>query len=268
MMEITSKENERVKHLVKLKSKKFRDIYGEYIIEGSKLIRQAMDTGTEILSVFVTQEYPTSQEKEWTELLYFIPSDEVFLLSASLFSSISENISPTGILAVVRKKNMELDKLDLQTISKVVIIDNVRDPGNMGTLIRTADAAGYDLIICSKGCADLYNPKTIRSTVGSIFNIDIITDADLMEILMVLKDHDFSVIGSSLEAKVYYNEIMDIHKFALIFGNEGSGISPEVISLATLNVKIPMLGRAESLNVAVAAGILMYHFSINANAKR
>lgn len=262
MMEISSKENERVRHIAKLKSKKFRDIHDEYIIEGFKLIKQALETGAEILSVFVTREYTISQEKEWTEIMNFNPSVEVFVLSGSLFSGISENISPTGILAVVQKKNNQMNQLDFETASKVVIMDKVRDPGNMGTLIRTADAAGYDLIICSKECADLYNPKTIRSTVGSIFNIPIITDADLMEILKVLKDNGFAVIGSSLDAKVYYNEITDVQKFALIFGNEGSGISPEVISQATLNVKIPMMGRAESLNVAVAAGILMYHFSL------
>ncbi|KPD01469.1 putative TrmH family tRNA/rRNA methyltransferase [Geobacillus sp. BCO2] len=138
-----------------------------------------------------------------------------------------------------------------------LLIDAVQDPGNLGTMIRTADAAGIDAVILGEGCADLYNAKVVRATQGSLFHLPVV-NGDLAQWIARFKEQGIPVYGTALEKAVDYRTVPLSSSFALLVGNEGSGIRPELLGLTTENVYIPIYGQAESLNVAVAAGILLY----------
>ena len=139
----------------------------------------------------------------------------------------------------------------------VLILDRIQDPGNMGTIIRTADSAGVDAIIALKGCVDIYNPKVIRSTMGSIFDMNII-DASQDETVDMLKSLDFNIVSSYLNTENFYDKIDYGSKVALVIGNEANGINEELVSKSDILVKIPIYGKAESLNAAISSAILMY----------
>nr|WP_330368177.1 RNA methyltransferase [Clostridioides difficile] len=138
-----------------------------------------------------------------------------------------------------------------------MILDRIQDPGNMGTIIRTADSAGVDAIIALKGCVDIYNPKVIRSTMGSIFDVNII-DASQDETVDMLKSLDFNIVSSYLNTENFYDKIDYGSKVALVIGNEANGINEELVSKSDILVKIPIYGKAESLNAAISSAILMY----------
>ncbi|CDT31666.1 spoU rRNA Methylase family protein [Clostridioides difficile P31] len=138
-----------------------------------------------------------------------------------------------------------------------MILDRIQDPGNMGTIIRTADSAGVDAIIALKGCVDIYNPKVIRSTMGSIFDMNII-DASQDETVDMLKSLDFNIVSSYLNTENFYDKIDYGSKVALVIGNEANGINEELVSKSDILVKIPIYGKAESLNAAISSAILMY----------
>lgn len=138
-----------------------------------------------------------------------------------------------------------------------MILDRIQDPGNMGTIIRTADSAGVDAIIALKGCVDIYNPKVIRSTMGSIFDMNII-DASQDETVDILKSLDFNIVSSYLNTENFYDKIDYGSKVALVIGNEANGINEELVSKSDILVKIPIYGKAESLNAAISSAILMY----------
>lgn len=138
-----------------------------------------------------------------------------------------------------------------------MILDRIQDPGNMGTIIRTADSAGVDAIIALKGCVDIYNPKVIRSTMGSIFDMNII-DASQDETVDMLKSLDFNIVSSYLNTENFYDKIDYGSKVALVIGNEANGINEELVSKSDILVKIPIYGKAESLNVMISSAILMY----------
>lgn len=142
-----------------------------------------------------------------------------------------------------------------------MILDRIQDPGNMGTIIRTADSAGVDAIIALKGCVDIYNPKVIRSTMGSIFDMNII-DASQDETVDMLKSLDFNIVSSYLNTENFYDKIDYGSKVALVIGNEANGINEELVSKSDILVKIPIYGKAESLNAAISSAILMYEIKI------
>ena len=162
-----------------------------------------------------------------------------------------------GIIGVVKFKQRTLEKNWTDDNRFVLILDRIQDPGNMGTIIRTADAAGVDAIIALKGCVDIYNPKVIRSTMGSIFDMNVI-HATQEEALRILKLKKFDIVSSYLDTNNYYNTVEYNHKTALVIGNEANGINEELVSKSDVLVKIPIYGKAESLNAAISSAILMY----------
>ena len=145
--------------------------------------------------------------------------------------------------------------------SRLLALDDVQDPGNVGTIIRTADAAGFDGVFLSAGCADLFSPKVLRSTMGSVFRLGFSFPASLSEALEKLKKDGFSVLSSQLDGDDFYERKNVSHSFVLVIGNEGNGVSDAVKAVATHRLRLPMRGGAESLNAAVAAGIMMYGLS-------
>ena len=254
MQTITSKDNELIKHIRKLKDKKYRDESNEYVVEGVKLVEEAVKENAKIKQIIVCEDTTRTYEIP-THIMLEIAKYECISVSDKIFNIITQVTNPQGIMAII-EKNAQNAKIDY-TQDIIVVLDDVQDPGNLGTIIRTAHAAGVNGIILTKGTVDIYNDKTIRSTMGSIFYVPIIYDNDL-SFLMNLKSEGFSLVATSLEeSKNFFDEDLS-GKVILSVGNEGNGISNEIFDLADKKVKIPMPGGAESLNVGVATSIILF----------
>jgi len=243
---IESAQNSTYKEWHKLLRRKSREKAGLYLIEGPHLVGEALKEPGVVRTLIFDE---SKAYKEWDE--YDIPKIQ---LTDSLFQKLSTTETPQGVLAVCRLQSVAPP----ETAKRFLLIDRVQDPGNLGTLIRTADAAGMDAVYLGAGTVDLYNQKTLRSAQGSHFHLPVVQQP-LEQVLEDLKKKGIPIIGTSLNGQ----RLEDIEgpmasAFALIVGNEGEGVHPDILAMTDMNVKIPIFGRAESLNVAVAAGILMY----------
>lgn len=256
MQRISSKDNEFVKHIKKLKDKKYRDESNEYIIEGIKLIEEAINEKAKIKQIVICEECTKTQEIP-KRLMYEIASYECIYVTQKLFTSITEVKNPQGILAVIEKQNNEKEIDYSEDI--IVAVDDIQDPGNLGTILRTVDSIGLKQILVSKGTADSYNPKVVRSTMGAIFRVKIIECEDLIKTLKEVKKHKYELVVTSLQTD---NDIYDIdyNKKVIVIGNEANGVSMEIQDMADKKIKIPMLGKTESLNASVATGIVLYEY--------
>ena len=250
MISIESKENAFFKLAKKLKDRKGRSKEQKYIIEGFRLIQEAFKAGCKVDSIVVNND---GAKKINQYLEQYIDCVKVYLMEDSLFSQLTSTENPQGIIALLEiEDNRENLNGDFY-----LLCDKVQDPGNLGTIIRTAHAAGVTGIILTKGTVDIYNDKVVRSTMGSIFYVPIIHDNDLT-FLKGLKDDGFSLVATSLqESKDFFREDLS-GKIILSVGNEGNGISDEIFEMADIKVKIPMPGGAESLNVAIATSIILF----------
>ena len=239
---ITSRTNPKLKKVRKLlSSASERRRSGLFVIEGTRLFAE---TPKElIVDVLISD-----QAKD--PGLSGYPGFEV--VEHSLFRGLSDTMNPQGILAVVRKPVWE----EPAGKGKTLLLDGIRDPGNLGTMIRTAEAAGVRGVYMSPDCVDLYNPKVIRSTMGSIFRVPCFL-ADLPSVIRELQKKGTSVYATSLSATRSFREA-DLRDAGIIIGSEASGISKEVLSIASEHIKIPMAGRVESLNAAVSAAVLLF----------
>lgn len=256
MQKISSKDNEFIKHVKKLKDKKYRDLSNEYIIEGIKLVGEAIQEEVKIKQIIICEECEKAENIS-KELMYEIAKEECIYVTEKVFKYISEVSTPQGILAIIEKNNNEKEIDYSQDI--IVALDDVQDPGNLGTILRTVDSIGLNQILVSKGTADAYNPKVVRSTMGAIFRVKIIECEDLEKTLKEVKKHKFKVVVSSLQTD---NSIYDIDykKKVIIIGNEANGVEQHIQKMADEKIKIPMLGKTESLNASVATGIILYEY--------
>lgn len=259
MMEISSSQNTKLKRLKKLKSKKYRDRFGEYLLEGFKSIELALTEQSTIDGIYLEKTQFDRGRLSFLDQIDF-PEDNIFIVEDELLQPLYETESPQGVLAVAKKPSTDFDFLWDDSLKQILFLDRVQDPGNLGTIIRTAEAAGYDLVVCGMGCADLFNPKTIRSTMGSVVTMKVACEAKGDDVLPFLKGNGFYVISAALNNSVDYRSMERKQPHVLILGNEGSGIREEILEQSDKNVKIPMHGKVESLNVSIAAGILLYHF--------
>ncbi len=236
MQSISSKENELIKHIKKLKDKKERDISNEYIIEGIKLLQEAIQEGANIKQIILCDDCEKTENIP-KDLMYEIAKYECVYVTNKIFKYISEVQQPQGILAVVEKNNVN-NEIDY-TQDIIVALDDVQDPGNLGTILRTVDSIGITQILVSKGTADCYNPKVVRSTMGAIFRVRIIECDNLEKMLKEIKKHKFKIVVSSLQTE---NSIYDInyHKKVIIIGNEAKGVETHIQEIADEKIKIPM----------------------------
>ena len=254
MREITSKDNKIFRHALSLKTKKYRDRYGEYLIEGPNLLKEALKEEIDVEAVFVRPEMTDEEAgiiEEGPEL-----DRKTFILSNRLFDELKDTETSQGIVTVVRKRQDPSPKG--RAGGNYVVLDRLQDPGNIGTILRTADAAGFDLAVFMKGTADPFSPKVVRSATGSLFRLPMVFVEDAEELTELVHSAGKRLIATAMDAeKAYYD--CDLEKdAAIIIGNEGNGISPELMMRADEKIMIPMAGNTESLNAAVAAGILMY----------
>ncbi len=256
MQTISSKDNEFIKHIKKLKDKKYRDIAQEYVIEGIKLIREAIEEKVELKQIFICDNCLNTDIIP-KELMYEIAKYECVYVTENIFKTISDVNTPQGILAIIGRNTTEM-KIDYSQ-DIIVALDDIQDPGNLGTILRTVDSIGLNQIIVSKGTADCYNPKVIRSTMGAIFRVNIIESEDLEATLKEIQKQNFKIVVTSLQTK---NSIYDIKysKKVIVIGNEANGVEQKIQKMADKKIKIPMLGKTESLNASVATGVVLYEY--------
>lgn len=256
MQTITSKDNELIKHIRKLKDKKYRDESNEYVVEGVKLVEEAVKENAKIKQIIVCEDTTRTYEIP-THIMLEIAKYECISVSDKIFNIITQVTNPQGIMAIIEKKAQDAQIDYTQDI--IVVLDDVQDPGNLGTILRTVDSIGLNQIIVSKGTADAFNSKVVRSTMGAIFRIKIIEVENLAQAIKEMRKHHFKLMVTSLQTK---NSIYDIdfYKKIIVIGNEANGVSKEIQDMADEKAKIPMLGRTESLNASVAAGVVMYEY--------
>ena len=256
MQIISSKDNELIKHIKKLKDKKHRDESNEYIIEGVKLIEEAVKENARIKKIIVCEDTTRTYEIP-THIMYEIAKYECVYVTDKIFASITQVTNPQGIMAIIEKGDTDAQIDYTQDI--IVALDDVQDPGNLGTILRTVDSIGLNQIIVSKGTADAFNSKVVRSTMGAIFRVKIIEVENLPQAIKEMRRHHFKLMVTSLQTD---NSIYDIqfNKKIIVIGNESNGVSKEILEMADEKAKIPMLGKTESLNASVAAGVVMYEY--------
>jgi len=247
-MYIQSAKNERVKQWRKLTTKKEREKTRTYRIEGFHLVEEAIKSGANIKEIMIESDIETNLLKQF-------PEEKIFTLSPEAAQAVSGTETTQGIFAIIEMpEEQELEEIT----APFLLLDQVQDPGNVGTMIRTADAAGFQGVILGEGSADVYNDKTLRSAQGSHFHLSLYRK-DLNEILFFFKNKKIPIYGTALNKQAKsYRSLLPSDPFALIMGNEGNGMSEELLNQTTENLYIPILGEAESLNVGVAAGILMF----------
>ncbi|SDG78005.1 TrmH family RNA methyltransferase [Halanaerobium congolense] len=255
---ISSSQNDKVKYLNKLYRSRNRRKEGVFILEGKRLIEAASAGGADFKQVFLTPAFFKSAEND--ELLADLKSKAEFIyLKGYLLKEIASTVNPQGILAVVEESIFKGDDF-YRRADKILLLDRIQDPGNMGTMIRTAVAAGFDGIIALKGSVDIYNQKVIRSTMGGIFSIPIRQKLSQKEFLAEIETEaaDYELLAADIEAEEYHFEHQYQDKLILMIGNEANGLDQNLLAKATAKIKIPLAGEIESLNAAVAASVISF----------
>ena len=245
--EITSVNNQYIKELLTLRDKQVRNNTNLFIVEGYHLVEESLKHQV-LEAVLCTDK----------EVLEKIDVDEKYLVSEQVIKKLSSTKTPQNIIGVVKSiTNQDLKKIVSKNNVRLIILDNVNDPGNLGTIIRTAAALGIDAVISSVETVDYYNAKVLRATQGAIFKIPLFK-MNLKEVLPLLKDNNITVYGTHLESSISVKEVDKKDKLAVVVGNEAQGVSKEVLNLCDKNIILPMNNDVESLNVSIAAALLMW----------
>ena len=274
MKKIISQDNKVFKACSQLKIKKNRDKSGKYLIEGPNLVQDALNSGVVPEVLLVSEKSIESEEirnlcEVYKKKASGANDSTIYVLDEKLFNKLSETENPQGIFGVVVKREFSeeeffegsfRDRFDSTTRKRgnIIVLDRLQDPGNVGTIIRTAEAAGYDGILILKGTVDLYSPKVVRSCTGSLFRMPVLFADTPDGAIEMLKKHGKKVVSTGLKESKYYYEVDLKENAAVVIGNEGNGICEEFMENSDVVVKIPMVGQIESLNASVAAAILMY----------
>lgn len=248
---ITSTNNPAVKNIIALQKKsKLRREQEVFLVEGPKMVSEIPEG--ELRELYVSEEFQA--EGQWEKLL---EGKRYETVSAKVFREMSDTQTPQGILAVVSQRHSVLPELFRAENPHLLLLEDIQDPGNLGTMLRAGEGAGITGVVMSRGCVDIYNPKVIRSTMGSIYRVPFVYTDDFHGAIREIKK-SCKVYAAHLGGAYYYDEGDYTTATAMIIGNEAKGIREETAALADTLIKIPMEGRVESLNAAVAASILMY----------
>lgn len=240
---IESVNNLKIKQIAKLHTRKERKKTGQFLLEGIHLVEEAVQSNIDIEMIL------TVNSDKLTEAMV-AKSKEQYEITFKIAEKLSQTEAPQGIYAVCN-----MPTINDVTLKRVLYLDRIQDPGNVGTIIRTADAAGMDAVIIAKGTVDIYNDKVLRASQGSVFHIPVI-EMDFEEARTKVNG---KVMGTSLDNSVDYHQVEKTDSFILVLGNEGQGVDQVILDQTDINLYVPIHGKAESLNVAVCAGILMYH---------
>ena len=253
---ITSSANARVKQVVQWQTKaKERRKSGVFLAEGIKMFEEAPQEN--ILEVYVSIDI---EEKllEKTEIRETLKNVGYETVSSDIFAKMSDTQKPQGILTVLKRPAYQLEDLLGQENPFFIILENLQDPGNLGTIIRTGEGAGITGVLMSSQTVDIYNPKTIRATMGSVYRVPFMYVEDMDKLMDRLHEKGIHTYAAHLKGETYYDAFSFQEPTAFLIGNEGNGLSKELADKAESYLKIPMEGQVESLNAAVAAALLMY----------
>lgn len=249
---ITSTSNPQIKRLLQLQKKsKTRNEENVFVVEGLRMFVEVPEERVE--KVYISESL-YNRKKDELKLEKF----SVEVLSDKVFQHVSDTKTPQGILCIVKQKKYQIESLLEVENPHFIVLDNLQDPGNMGTIVRTAEGAGVTAVFMSKDCVDIYNPKTIRSTMGSIYRMPFLYVEDVLELLEIFREKGVKTYAAHLEGKNSYDKEDYRSGTAILIGNEGNGLRQEVAENADIRVQIPMHGQVESLNAAIAASILMF----------
>ena len=251
---ITSTKNDQVKAVIELKKKaRARNEQGLFVVEGVRMAAELPKD--QVKSVYVSETF--AKDPANAAFLAEYPGYE--LVSDQVFAAMSDTQTPQGVLALVRQFSYGMDEiLKSDRPAHLMVLENLQDPGNLGTMVRTGEGAGITGVIMNQTTVDLFNPKTIRSTMGSIYRVPFFVTKDLPETISSLKEQQVNVYAAHLKGMLSYDEPDYKKKTAFLIGNEGNGLSDEIADLADTYIKIPMQGQVESLNAAISASLLMY----------
>ncbi len=254
--EITSKDNEKIKKLKKLSMKKYRQEFGEFLVENVIILLDSLKSGSKPTSLFVTQEFIDQDVDRWTEIEKDCGLDEFYLIDEKVNKAFSELDTPAGIAAVYSVKQPENQKTR-KPDNPIVYLNAISDPGNLGTILRTALAFNITTVIVDAECVDIYNPKVVQAARGAIFSLDIQQDDHDRTILKQIKKQ-IPIISTALDGSPKLNQLAEKETFCIVFGNEAHGISEDVRALSDEFIRIKMSNNMESLNVAISAGIVLH----------
>jgi TrmH family RNA methyltransferase len=252
---ISSLSNSQVKNLILLlKKSKARDDQEAYVIEGLKMYEEAKEMGI-LLKAYVSESF---YQDMLTKQPDYLDAVDYEIFTDSVYKDVSETKTPQGIMGIVKKNKYEPDTMLKAPNACLLLLEDIRDPGNLGTMIRTAEGAGITGIISNNSTVDIYNPKVVRATMGSIYRVPFYQADDFYDILGRIKRQNISIYAAHLGGIDYDTEGSYCDKCAFLIGNEANGLSDQAVKLADGLIKIPMAGKVESLNAAVAAAVLMY----------
>lgn len=250
---ITSRDNKYVKLTKSLCTKQGRDKEGLFIIEGYRNVKDAAEKKAKIEFILVSDKcnYDLSSLKGY----------KMYTLAPRIFDYVSDTVTPQGIMAICKMEELSFSDIELGEKSLIVVCENLQDPGNAGTIIRSADAAGAKAVIMTKGCVDIYNPKVTRSLMSSLFSVKVVRNKNIDSVFGFLKSNGIKSVAGALsdKSKCIFDSDMT-GNVAVFIGNEGNGLSEDTIKRCDLKVTIPMLGGAESLNASTAGAVMMYEF--------
>jgi TrmH family RNA methyltransferase len=256
---VTSGQNKLIKMASSLKQKKYRDELGLFIVEGVRLVEEASKSNWLVETCIYTSE--AQKQIRVQEILAVLQSKQCRIIEVPtmIYEKISDTKEPQGIMAIVRKCAYQLeDVLSINERPLLAVLDEVQDPGNVGTIIRTAAAAGCTGVILTKGCADVFAAKVVRASMGSLFNIPVVEGITQSEIVLHFAQYSIDILTTSLESSHVYFQADLKQSVAVVFGNEGNGVSKQLLQSSKERIHIPLLGNVESLNVAASAAVILY----------
>lgn len=256
---LTSLQNEHVKHVVALHKRKTRKDYGEFLIEGWRFVEEAIRRDAEIRQIYVC---PEKEKGNWTSIRGILQERKIPILEVDekVLRKMSETEEPQGILAVIGIKGLSWSDLAVDSQTVLLVVDGIQDPGNLGTILRTALAAGVQQVCLTTGTVDLYNPKVLRSTMGTLFSLKVLTDCPPEQVVQFTQAKGLSILTGDIDGEPLFGTEFSF-PLALVVGNEGNGPSEVFRSPELTRVTLPMSHEVESLNVAIATGIILYEIA-------
>jgi TrmH family RNA methyltransferase len=257
---ITSTRNSRIVDARKLAQRKHRQRQGRFLVEGLQILHMALDAGANPQEVFYCADFFTGTEAPRLLERFRQTNANLVTVSEHVMNSLSERDASQGITVTFDLFESSLETLELDSNGLIVILDRLQDPGNMGTLIRTADAVGARAVVLLEPCVDPFDPKTVRGSMGSLFNVPLARTTDVTTLFESLRAYGIQVVGADAHRGQVWGKMLWVPRQALILGNEARGLSEDVGPYITDWVHLPIVGKAESLNVAVAGGVLMYQW--------
>jgi len=249
MQSVATISNNKIKEIQKLHLKKYREELDLFLAEGIKSVEELIDKNIPIVEIYATKPFNNSKKL----------NKKITIIDEKLMKKISTTDSPCEIIAIAKKK--QVDKNIFSKLNKIVLLDKISDPGNLGTIIRSAAAFGIDGIILFSECVELYSPKVIRSTTGNFFKLPIISIKDTDELKKLLPNHKFIATALSEKNNLSIKECANLDNFIVMFGSEAKGLCSDLIKIADKNIKLNMMNNVESINLSVCASIIFYELN-------